>query len=104
MISIFPELSRRCPEVDPDDHHLYVRLDCAAENLLLAAEAAGLKGYARPSTTSLSRLPPFARSLPPTRESQPAGRTSTSASVVAPRCRDRCAGRWSKFSFDYDTR
>lgn len=44
-ISILPDLSRRCREVDPDDHHLYASLGCAAENLLLAAQAAGLKGY-----------------------------------------------------------
>jgi hypothetical protein len=44
-ISILPDLSRRCPEVDPDDHHLYASLGCAAENLLLAAQAAGLRGH-----------------------------------------------------------
>ncbi|MBI4165279.1 MAG: Tat pathway signal protein [Acidobacteria bacterium] len=44
-IVILPDLSRRCPAVDPDDHHLYASLGCAAENLLLAAEAAGLKGH-----------------------------------------------------------
>lgn len=43
-ISIFPDLSRRCPAVDPDDHHLYASLGCALENLLLAARAAGLQG------------------------------------------------------------
>ncbi len=45
-ISIFPDFSRRCPKVDPDDHHLYASLGCAAENLLLAAHAEGLKGHA----------------------------------------------------------
>lgn len=44
-LRILPDLSRRCPAVDPDDHHLYASLGCAAENLLLAAEAAGLKGH-----------------------------------------------------------
>lgn len=44
-IRILPDLSRRCPAVDPDDHHLHASLGCAAENLLLAAEAAGLKGH-----------------------------------------------------------
>ncbi|PXX89863.1 Tat pathway signal protein [Marinobacter vulgaris] len=43
-IRILPDFRRRCPAVDPDDHHLYASLGCAAENLLLAAEAAGLKG------------------------------------------------------------
>lgn len=44
-IRILPDLSRRCPEVDPDDHHLYASLGCAATNLLLAAQAAGLHGH-----------------------------------------------------------
>lgn len=43
-IRILPDLSRRCPAVDPDDHHLYASLGCATENLLLAAQAAGLRG------------------------------------------------------------
>lgn len=43
-ISILPDLSRRCPVVDPDDHHLYVSLGCAAENLSQAARAQGLSG------------------------------------------------------------
>ena len=41
-ISILPDTSRRCPAVDPDDHHLYVSLGCAAENLVQAANASGL--------------------------------------------------------------
>lgn len=45
-ISILPDLSRRCPAVDPDDHHLFVSLGCAAENLIEAALANGLKGHA----------------------------------------------------------
>ncbi len=46
-ISILPDLSRRCPVVDPDDHHLYVSLGCAAENLVQAAQALGLAGEVR---------------------------------------------------------
>lgn len=42
VIAILPDLSRRCPVVDPDDHHLYVSLGCAAENLIQAAPAQGL--------------------------------------------------------------
>jgi hypothetical protein len=42
-ITILPDLSRRCPAVDPDDHHLFVSLGCAAENLVQAALAHGLK-------------------------------------------------------------
>lgn len=45
QIAILPDFSRRCPEVDPDDHHLFASLGCAAENLLLAARAAGLAGH-----------------------------------------------------------
>ncbi len=43
-ISILPDLTRRCPAVDPDDHHLFVSLGCAAENLIQAALANGLMG------------------------------------------------------------
>ena len=43
-ISIVPDLSRRCPAVDPDDHHLFVSLGCADENLIQAALANGLMG------------------------------------------------------------
>ncbi len=42
--SITPDLARRTPAVDPDDHHLFVSLGCAAENFLLAAAAAGRPG------------------------------------------------------------
>lgn len=54
-ITILPDLSRRCSAVDPDDHHLYASLGCAAENLLLAAQAAGLDGTYRfdAATTSV---------------------------------------------------
>jgi hypothetical protein len=45
-ILVLPDLSRRCPVVDPDDHHLFVSLGCATENLLQAALANGLKGEA----------------------------------------------------------
>jgi hypothetical protein len=45
-ISILPDLARRCPAVDPDDHHLFVSLGCAAENLMQAASANGLRGQA----------------------------------------------------------
>ena len=40
-IVIAPDVARRCPAVDPDDHHLFVSLGCAAENLLLAASTLG---------------------------------------------------------------
>lgn len=40
-IDIFPDFSRRTPIVDPDDHHLFVSLGCAAENVVIAANATG---------------------------------------------------------------
>ncbi|WP_088287483.1 Acg family FMN-binding oxidoreductase [Ideonella sp. A 288] len=46
-IAILPDLSRRCPAVDPDDHHVFVSLGCATENLVQAALAHGLKGQAQ---------------------------------------------------------
>ena len=36
-IDILSDFSRRTPVVDPNDHHLYVSLGCAGENLALAA-------------------------------------------------------------------
>ncbi|NJO72608.1 MAG: Tat pathway signal protein [Leptolyngbyaceae cyanobacterium RM1_406_9] len=44
QISILPDFERRCPAVDPDNHHLYTSLGCAIENLVQAAQAFGLKG------------------------------------------------------------
>ncbi|MEO8245181.1 MAG: nitroreductase family protein [bacterium] len=43
-IVIHPDFSRRTPAVDPDDHHVFVSLGCAAETLALAAAAQGLAG------------------------------------------------------------
>ena len=40
-LEIIPDYSRRTPIVDPDDHHLFVSLGCAAENLALACKASG---------------------------------------------------------------
>jgi hypothetical protein len=45
-VSIRPDLTRRCPAVDPDDHHLFVSLGCATENLLHGALAHGFHGDA----------------------------------------------------------
>ena len=46
-IDILPDLARRTPVVDPDDHHLFVSLGCAAENLALASAAMGRPGRVR---------------------------------------------------------
>ncbi len=40
-VTIEPDWSRSTPVVDPDFHHLFASLGCAAENLMLAASAAG---------------------------------------------------------------
>ena len=42
-ITILSDPLRRCPAVDPDDHHVFVSLGCATENLVHAALAHGLK-------------------------------------------------------------
>lgn len=43
-IAVLPDFSRRTPVVDPDDHHLFVSLGCAAENLAIAAASRGRSG------------------------------------------------------------
>jgi nitroreductase len=43
-VAILPDFSRRTVTVDPDDHHLYVSLGCAAENLVTAGRALGRVG------------------------------------------------------------
>lgn len=40
-VSIRPDFSRRTEVVDPDDHHLFVSMGCAAENLVISAGAHG---------------------------------------------------------------
>ena len=43
-IDILPDLARRTPAVDPDDHHLFASLGCASENLAIAAASRGQPG------------------------------------------------------------
>jgi nitroreductase len=43
-VEILPDLTRRTPAVDPDDHHLFASLGCAVENLSLAAGARSRAG------------------------------------------------------------
>jgi hypothetical protein len=66
-ITIMPDFSRRCPAVDPDDHHLFASLGCAAENIV---QAAGAMGFAADAafgddkiTISLEPAPPAASPL-----------------------------------------
>ena len=42
-VVVRPDMTRATPAADPDYHHLYASLGCAAENLSLAAMAAGSK-------------------------------------------------------------
>ena len=42
-ITLLADLTRRCSAVDPDDHHLFVSLGAATENLIQAALANGLQ-------------------------------------------------------------
>ncbi|MGY3452610.1 Acg family FMN-binding oxidoreductase [Bradyrhizobium sp. USDA 4353] len=44
VIEVRSDLSRRTPAVDPDDHHLFVSLGCAATNLAIAAACSGRPG------------------------------------------------------------
>jgi nitroreductase len=46
-IEILPDFSRRIPVVDPDDHHIFASLGCAAENLALAGRARNQPGDLR---------------------------------------------------------
>jgi nitroreductase len=43
-INIIPDLTRRLTAVDPDNHHLFASLGCAAENLAIAAAMRGKAG------------------------------------------------------------
>lgn len=62
-VSILPDLARRTGVVDPDDHHLYVSLGCAAENFVIAAAATG---WATELVIAGGRKPPINMALSPT--------------------------------------
>jgi nitroreductase len=46
-IEILPDMTRRLAIVDPDNHHLFASLGCAAENLAIACGARGKPGELR---------------------------------------------------------
>ena len=46
-ITLSPDLTRRTPTVDPDDHHLFASLGAAAENIVQAAPLLGLSALPR---------------------------------------------------------
>jgi hypothetical protein len=66
-ITIVPDLTRRCPAVDPDDHHLFASLGCAAENLVLAAAANGLRAQVRVDAAGEGAVRIALDTAPPTR-------------------------------------
>ena len=43
-ITLLPDLTRATPVVEPDNHHLFVSLGCAAENISIAAASRGMPG------------------------------------------------------------
>ena len=62
-IELLPDLTRATPVVDPDDHHLFVSLGCAAETLAIAGAATGRPGEF--STTPEGRLRYLYAAAPP---------------------------------------
>jgi Nitroreductase family len=56
LITIRPDFDRRCPAVDPDDHHLFASLGCAVENMMQAATTLGYKAEATIAGTSPERV------------------------------------------------
>lgn len=69
-VSILPDFTRRTPVVDPDDHHLWVSLGCATENLVVAGAALGRasavivgNGNEPQIDVALSRAPPGPQEL-----------------------------------------
>lgn len=63
-ITIMPDLTRACPTVDPDNHHLFVSLGCAVENMVVAGMAHGLEAKVdsrnpeKGITVQFTRCPP----------------------------------------------
>ena len=53
-ITILPDFTRRTPVVDPDNHHLFVSLGCALENMAQASMAFGLKSEAQFDAATLA--------------------------------------------------
>jgi len=64
-ITIQPDLTRRCPVVDPDDAHLFKSLGCAAENMVQAAAAQGIAATVSINATDQSVSVDLSRSTDP---------------------------------------
>lgn len=56
QITVGPDFTRRCPAVDPDDHHLFSSLGCAVENMVQAATRIGFKAEVRVEVTNQDRI------------------------------------------------
>ena len=56
QITVYPDFNRRCPAVDPDDHHLFASLGCAVENVVQAAVPLGFRAAAKFEATSKDRV------------------------------------------------
>lgn len=54
--TLLPDFTRRTVVVDPDDHHLFVSLGCAAENLVIATRAAGRSAEVEIQTDTETRI------------------------------------------------
>ena len=55
-IAIRPDFTRRCPAVDPDDHHLFASLGCAVENMVQAATMFGFNAEAKVETPAKDHI------------------------------------------------
>ncbi|TKD32651.1 MAG: Tat pathway signal protein [Mesorhizobium sp.] len=55
-VAILPDMARALPVADSDHHHLYASLGCAAENLMLAAGAAGRSSAMEFATDGEARI------------------------------------------------
>jgi len=56
QVLMIADVARRTPVVDPDDHHLFVSLGCALENLSIAAAARGLHAESNLHAAEQGRL------------------------------------------------
>ena len=59
-VAIHPDLTRRCPAVDPDDHHLFASLGCAVENIVQAAPVLSFDATPAPNVSNAVLTTPFA--------------------------------------------
>jgi len=55
-ITIRPDVGRRCPAVDPDDHHLFASLGCAVENIVQGATVLGFRAEVRVEVANQDRV------------------------------------------------